>query len=134
MALNKQNLIPASERDPEQVKELGRQGGVASGKARREKKIMAQTYAEFLNKKHKLKINGQVQEVDGWDLVHHAIKEGFKKNPTSMLKELREATDGINMNLNGDLNVGDDTALSKLDELLEYARTSGKKSDDKRPD
>lgn len=34
---NEQNLIPNSERSPSEVRENGRKGGIASGKARREK-------------------------------------------------------------------------------------------------
>lgn len=34
---NEQNLIPNSERTPEQLREMTRKGGIASGKARREK-------------------------------------------------------------------------------------------------
>lgn len=34
---NEQNLIPNSERSPNELREQGRKGGIASGKARREK-------------------------------------------------------------------------------------------------
>ena len=34
-----ENLIPISERSTEEVREMGRKGGIASGKARREKKL-----------------------------------------------------------------------------------------------
>lgn len=37
------NLIPTSERTKEEARELGRQGGIASGKARREKKALKET-------------------------------------------------------------------------------------------
>lgn len=35
---NKTNLIPNSERSPEELREMGRKGGIASGKSRRKKK------------------------------------------------------------------------------------------------
>lgn len=35
---NNQNLIPNSKRTPEELREITRKGGIASGKARREKK------------------------------------------------------------------------------------------------
>jgi len=38
--MNKSNLIPNSERSPEEVRENGRKGGIASGKARRRKKLI----------------------------------------------------------------------------------------------
>lgn len=34
------NLVPIAERSPEEVREMGRKGGKASGKARREKKLL----------------------------------------------------------------------------------------------
>lgn len=37
------NLIPTSERSKEEARELGRLGGIASGKARREKKALKET-------------------------------------------------------------------------------------------
>ena len=40
---NIQNLIPNSERSPEQLQEQCRKGGIASGEARRKKKTMAET-------------------------------------------------------------------------------------------
>lgn len=33
--LNKQNLIPNSERSPEELREMGRKGGIKSGESRR---------------------------------------------------------------------------------------------------
>lgn len=38
--MNESNLIPNSERSPEEVRENGRKGGIASGKARRKKKLI----------------------------------------------------------------------------------------------
>lgn len=40
MAKGKENLIPNSQRSPEEVRENGRKGGKASGKVRRKKKLM----------------------------------------------------------------------------------------------
>lgn len=34
------NLVPIAKRSPEEVREMGRKGGKASGKARREKKLL----------------------------------------------------------------------------------------------
>lgn len=36
--MNERNLIPNSQRTPEELREMTRKGGIASGKARREKK------------------------------------------------------------------------------------------------
>lgn len=36
--MNEKNLIPNYERSPEELREMGRKGGIASGKARRRKR------------------------------------------------------------------------------------------------
>ena len=38
--MNDENLIPIAERSADEVREIGRKGGIASGKARREQKTM----------------------------------------------------------------------------------------------
>lgn len=45
---NAKNLIPASERTPEEVRELGRQGGIASGVSRRRKKALREAVDHIL--------------------------------------------------------------------------------------
>lgn len=47
--MNDQNLIPNSERSPSEVRENGRKGGIASGKARREKANMRKLLASMLD-------------------------------------------------------------------------------------
>ena len=49
MALNPQNLIPQSERTKDEQREIARQGGIASGKARREKKKAQETARAILD-------------------------------------------------------------------------------------
>lgn len=46
--MNEQNLVPNSQRSPSEVRELGRQGGINSGIARREKKTMQQQMKRLL--------------------------------------------------------------------------------------
>lgn len=45
---NVQNLIPNSERTPEELRKQTRKGGIASGKARREKKMFRETLEALL--------------------------------------------------------------------------------------
>lgn len=44
-----ENLIPMSERSKEEVREIGKKGGIASGIARKEKATMKQTLEMLLN-------------------------------------------------------------------------------------
>lgn len=46
---NEQNLIPNSERTPEELREITRKGGIASGEARRKKKQRGDILREIVN-------------------------------------------------------------------------------------
>lgn len=48
---NDENLIPNSARSPKELRENGRKGGVASGKARQKKRLMKDLVIEMLNSK-----------------------------------------------------------------------------------
>ncbi len=50
---NNENLIPNSERSPNEVRENGKKGGIASGKARRRKKLLRECLEELLEKEIK---------------------------------------------------------------------------------
>ena len=57
--MNEENLIPISERSSEEVREMGRKGGIASGKARREKKI----FKEAIEKQLGQSIDGMIKSM-----------------------------------------------------------------------
>jgi hypothetical protein len=56
-----ENLIPQSERTKSEQRKIAKQGGIASGKARREKKLMRETLDMFLSMPLK---NGKFADVD----------------------------------------------------------------------
>ena len=47
--MNDDNLIPNSERSPEELREMGRKGGIASGEARRRKKTLKEQFELLLS-------------------------------------------------------------------------------------
>jgi len=49
MAINKENLIPMNERTKDEVREIATMGGIASGKARKEKATMKKTLEMMLD-------------------------------------------------------------------------------------
>lgn len=57
--MNEENLIPISERSSEEVREMGKKGGIASGKARREKKI----FKEAIEKQLGQSIDGMIKSM-----------------------------------------------------------------------
>lgn len=60
MANNERNLIPNDQRSPSEVRENGRKGGIASGKARRNKKILRDCIDYLLEKE-----DGTILDEDG---------------------------------------------------------------------
>lgn len=64
---NEQNLIPNSQRTPSEVRENARKGGIASGKARREKKLWKDEIMKRLGE-------------NDWNEIIDNLKERAKKN------------------------------------------------------
>lgn len=74
----KKNLIPNSERTPEELRENGRKGGIASGEARREMKLAKQIVLEILDEKKN--INGK--EVTMKEFIFAEYLNNLAKQPT----------------------------------------------------
>lgn len=81
------NLKPV--RTKAEAKKRGRAGGIKSGIARREKKLMSQIYNEFLAKKYGEKYGDEIVR----DVMKDII-EGRDGPSVSLIKEIREATEG----------------------------------------
>ncbi len=58
--MNDSNLIPNTERSPEELREMGRRGGIASGKARRRKRDLQKLAKMLLDKKIAESFKGMV--------------------------------------------------------------------------
>jgi hypothetical protein len=97
--MSESDLIPLNQRTIEEQKEIARKGGIASGVARREKKLLSQMYADVLADLENLPEGQKLK-----DIVQDIIK---LKSPhaVSMLKEIREATEGSNIKLTGDADL-----------------------------
>lgn len=104
--MNEQNLkAPLS---PSEAREYGRKGGKASVKSRRQKKLMTQIYGEFLAGKYDVKIGGENKKLSGEKFTLEIIKQILTTSRSdaarvSLLKEIREATEGSTLNINSPL-------------------------------
>ena len=91
---NPQNLVPLT---TEKARKIGTEGGVKSGIVKREKKLLSAMYADLLAKGF---------EVDGerlsLDEVASAIMARRDSASVSMLKEIREATEGSKTKVTGE--------------------------------
>ena len=113
---NPDKLIPQNRRTKEEQSEIARKGGIASGKARREKKLMSQIYVEFLDKDHDIiGKDGIKKKLSGHALLSSVMSKVLSRGDSasvSLMKEVREATEGIN--ISGNINIIIDSDDSKL--------------------
>ena len=83
---NIQNLKPLT---TERAREIGKKGKIASDKAKKEKKLLSQVYADMLSEKYGKGEKG----VDLKSVVKGILADGGAP-AVSMLREIREATEG----------------------------------------
>jgi hypothetical protein len=95
-----ENLIPMSERSEDEVRELGRKGGIASGEVRREKATMKATLEKLLDEKNKKGIT--YRDLATLGLIQGAIKGNANNYRTILetLGELGQQTDTQQINNN----------------------------------
>ena len=73
--MNGKNLKPFNELTVEEHREIAKKGGQASVKARREKKLMSQIYADFLIKEHEVVgKDGIKKKLSGEQLLSSVMK------------------------------------------------------------
>lgn len=105
--MNEKNLIPFDERTESEQKEIARKGGIASGRARREKKTVQKILSELLD--------GQIK--DSPQFAKLAAKMGVEGDKS--VKDIFTMVCLLNSVKNG--NLGDLERLSKLlGEQTEY--------------
>jgi c-di-AMP phosphodiesterase-like protein len=101
----KANLVPLT---TDKAREIGSKGGKASVEAKRKKKLMSQIYGDLLADQYDVKIDGKTQKIDGDKFVKTIARDVLMRrdgSSVSMLKEIREATEGNNINISGDLDI-----------------------------
>ena len=120
--MNEKNLIPFDERTEIEQREIARQGGIASGQARREKKMVRDILSELLN--------GQIKDSPQFAQLAAKMGVGCDKS----VKDIFTLVCLLNSVKSG--NLGDLERLSKLlgednakehnngilDELTEYLK------------
>ena len=101
---NEKNLIPNSERSPTELSEMGKAGGIASGKARRRKRSMkeAADYYLSLPETDRRRVNAMLRDqIDPEDVdnqmsvvmgIATAAKQGDARAANVLLKMLGEET------------------------------------------
>lgn len=97
-----ENLKPIRKGDlsKEELKARASNGGIKSGKVRKEKRLLSQIYAEILASKNGINGSGKtIDDVVGEILLDKGI--GSNSSKVSMVKEIREATEGTKSQITG---------------------------------
>lgn len=99
-----ENLRPC--KDTETAKARGKLGGIKSGEVKREKKLMSKIYADFLADEFEIDIGeGKKEKMDGAKLVNKMMRLVIMRGDAatvSIMKEIREATEGSKVALSGE--------------------------------
>ena len=94
--MNEENLIPQSERTKEEQREIARKGGIASGKARREKKIFKEAIEKQLGQSIDSMIKSMIEQA----------KSGNVQAITFLRDTIGEKpTDKVEAEVNSDVNI-----------------------------
>ena len=80
---NEQNLIPNSERTPSELREMARNGGLASGEARRKRKTLKEELLLILS-------DGDIQEKISLELINEAINGNNAGSVTKAFEVIRD--------------------------------------------
>lgn len=97
-----ENLVPLT---TDKAREIGSKGGKRSGEVKREKKLLSQIYADMLADEFEVEMdNGLKKKLSGKEYMRRVAAAILERNDSaavSMLKEIREATEGNKTQLTG---------------------------------
>ena len=125
---NTNNLIPLNERTKEEQREIARQGGIASGKARREKQKTQQILADLVSIKNKdldmFKKLATKLGLDGDISIHEVftltcLLNSVKSGNLGDLERLSKLLGEDKQNENADVLSKLDKVIGEVDKLAE---------------
>jgi hypothetical protein len=71
--MNEKNLIPNSERTPSELREMAKNGGIASGKARRNKKLLRDCIDYLLEREDKTVLDTEGNPMSGAEQLAYSL-------------------------------------------------------------
>jgi hypothetical protein len=99
--MNDENLKPCT---PENARERQLKSAQKRKENNAKKKLMSQIYAEFLEKEYDVKLGDKNKKITGADLCNEAMKKIIARGDSSsvsLMREIREGTEGQKVNLAG---------------------------------
>ena len=117
----KDNLTPFTS---DNAKEMQRKGAEKRKENNAKKKLMSQIYAEFLEKEYNVRQGDKERKLTGAELVNECMKKIIARGDSSsvsLMREVREATEGQKINLEGNVKAEMQTTEERLkifDEII----------------
>ena len=103
--MNEENLIPNSERTPEEHREICRKGGIASGEARRRKKTLKEELIALLetnDNNNKISVALLQRALNGDIQAFTTIRDTIGEKPTEKIEADVNSDVNINIELTDD--------------------------------
>ena len=112
--MNEENLrTPTSE----EAKEMQLKSAQKRKENNAKKKLMSQIYAEFLEKEYNVKTAEGTKKISGAELCNEAMKKIMARGDSStvsLMKELREGTEGQKINFSGTVSTDMETTEERI--------------------
>ena len=115
----KDNLTPFTS---DNAKEMQRKGAAKRKENRQKKILMSQIYVDFLAKEYKVKVGDKNKKISGADFVNEAMKKIIARGDSSsvsLLRELREGTEGNKIQLSGAIKTESMSAEQRVESFKE---------------
>ena len=119
-----ENLKKAVPFTKENAKEMQKLSAEKRKENNEKKKLLSEMYAEFLSDEYNVRKDGKTIKLSGTDYIKTIIKAVVSRGDSSsvaMLKEIREATEGQKINLEGSVKAEMQTTEERLkifDEII----------------
>ena len=101
----------------DEAKEMQKKSAEKRKENNAKKKLMSQIYAEFLEKEYNVRQGDKERKLTGAELVNECMKKIIARGDSasvSMMKELREGTEGSKINLSGTVKTEMETTEDRI--------------------
>lgn len=111
---NPSKLVPCT---PENARERQLKSAKKRKENNEKKKFLSEMYADFLADEYSITKGGETKKISGTEYVKTVVKAIINRGDSSsvtMLKEIREATEGSKINLSGSIKTEMETTEDRL--------------------
>ena len=111
---NPSKLVPCT---PENARERQLKSAEKRKENNAKKKLMSQIYAEFLEKEYNVRQGDKERKLTGAELVNECMKKIIARGDSSsvsLMREVREATEGQKINLEGNVKAEMETTEDRI--------------------